>query len=127
MANDFSICRPRKFNGASFALQAGAGTVSNPTMVRRNTIRHIGPSAGVKVSKNTLAELNHMYDERDIQLDGSLLQGGGHDLFEISERSVPATSGNDRFGVFYQYLLRTHLVSFMREFDCDFTRVADFQ
>eukprot|EP01052_Picozoa_sp_SAG31_P025927 SAG31_NODE_2310_length_5960_cov_5.846613_3_plen_593_part_00 len=93
----------RKYGGGAFALTPGAGTVDNPTIVRRNTIRHIGPSAGIKVEKNTIAELNHMYEQHDIQLDGALIQGGAHDRFEEGLSSTPAdSSGEDRFGVIYQ-------------------------
>eukprot|EP01051_Picozoa_sp_SAG22_P001816 SAG22_NODE_75_length_22256_cov_45.062960_3_plen_634_part_00 len=68
---DLETCDPsKKFGGGAFALTPGGGTVENPTTVRRNTIRNIGPSAGIKVEKNTIAELNHMYEQYDIQLDG---------------------------------------------------------
>ncbi len=47
-----------------------------------------------------------MYDEKDIQLDGALVQGGGHDRYERDSgngMSVPSISGEARYGVYYQY------------------------
>ena len=104
----------RKYGGGAFALIAPAGTITNPTIVSRNTLRHIGPSAGISINKNSMAELNHMYDEKDIQLDGSLVQGGAHDRYEVDNgqgKSVsevndePVTSGDDRHAdaVTYRY------------------------
>jgi hypothetical protein len=91
---DLDACDPtRKYGGGAFALIPGGGTVENPTVVRRNTIAHIGPSAGISISKNTIAELNHMYDNKDIQLDGALIQGGAHDRYESGIMSVAGTSG----------------------------------
>ena len=57
---DVKECDDRKFGGGAFALIAPAGTITNPTIVRRNTIRHIGPSAGIQIGKNSIAQLNHM-------------------------------------------------------------------
>ena len=57
---DVKQCDDRKFGGGAFALIAPAGTITNPTIVRRNTIRHIGPSAGIQIGKNSIAQLNHM-------------------------------------------------------------------
>jgi hypothetical protein len=52
-------CDDRGYGGGAFALVAPAGTITNPTVVRRNTLRHIGPSAGIAIAKNSIAELNH--------------------------------------------------------------------
>ena len=78
--------------------------VSNPTLVRHNTLRHIGPSAGILVGKNCIAELNHIYDHRAIQLDGAMIQGGAHDRFEqgiTSQSQAAAEGGSSRYGVAY--------------------------
>ena len=85
----------RKYGGGAFALIAPAGTITNPTIVSRNTLRHIGPSAGISINKNSMAELNHMYDEKDIQLDGSLVQGGAHDRYEVDNGQGKSVSEVD--------------------------------
>ena len=44
------------------------------------------------------------YDEKDIQLDGSLIQGGAHDRWEEDNgqgKSVGSDAGDDFSGVFY--------------------------
>lgn len=76
-----------KYGGGAFALIPGGGTKDNPTIIRRNTLTNIAVSAGIKLEKNSLVELNHMYNHLDIQLDGAMIQGGVHDIYEKDFRS----------------------------------------
>jgi hypothetical protein len=86
---DLDACdSSQKYGGGAFALQPGAGTISNPTIVRRNTLSKIGPSAGIRCEKNTIVTLNHVYDIFDIQLDGALIQGGANAKYEQTDKSV---------------------------------------
>ena len=86
-------CKPSaKYGGGGTALQGGSGTVDEPAIIRRTTYKNYAASSGISVGKNALVELNEMSHALDIQLDGALIQGGGHDKYETggtSERWAP--------------------------------------
>uniref|UniRef100_A0A6U5G6M8 Right handed beta helix domain-containing protein n=1 Tax=Corethron hystrix TaxID=216773 RepID=A0A6U5G6M8_9STRA len=82
-----SVCTKANYVGGGTALEASFGTVSNPTIVRRNTINTYGGSSGLTVGKNTEVELNRIHGAMALQLDGALVQGGGHDRYEVGDRS----------------------------------------
>lgn len=87
-SRDLSICdSTQTFGTGAFALISGSGTNVNPTIIKRNTIAHFGPSAGIRADKNSLMELNHVHHNKDLQQDGALIQTSAHDRWEVDAKS----------------------------------------
>jgi hypothetical protein len=83
------MCDPKaSYVGGGTALKVGHGTVSNPAYVTRNTIDTYGGSSGLTVGKNAMVYMNRISGAKDIQLDGALVQSGGHDRFETGDHSI---------------------------------------
>jgi hypothetical protein len=86
---DPGMCDPKaSYVGGGTALKVGHGTVSNPAYVTRNTIDTYGGSSGLTVGKNAMVYMNRISGAKDIQLDGALVQSGGHDRFETGDHSI---------------------------------------
>ena len=60
-----------------------------PFTLLRNTFRNTGATGGVKLRKNSIAKLNHVYNILETQdsLSGTM-QTNGHDLYEIDDYST---------------------------------------
>jgi len=87
LSNDPGICADGNYGGGGTALKLEHGTVSQRALVTRNTIDTYGGSSGLTVGKNVHVSLNRISGAKDIQLDGALIQAGGHDRYEIGESS----------------------------------------
>jgi hypothetical protein len=88
LSNDPGICADGSYGGGGKALGIAHGTVSLPALIKRNTIDTYGGSSGVNVGKNVDVTLNRISGAKDIQLDGALIQAGGHDRYEYGESST---------------------------------------
>lgn len=78
-------------HGAAALEVQNVGSPGVPAVVlRRNTLRHMGASAGILVSgRSVLVELNELADQHDLQNDGSLLQlSGGAEQSDPPELGV---------------------------------------
>ena len=68
-----------KYGSGAMTLEVDRSTLLHaPNWVRRNTIRHSGPSVGLAITAdNVHSELNHVSYQHAIQEDGGLMQMNG--------------------------------------------------